>query len=572
MKKKIIAILLGIIGVVFSISDAYALENDSTVVVDYPGTIYGYHYKNGVLRSYGRVPFRYQNGTLAYCIEPYVGINVTTYSSTTDWSVTGYSDAVRRQMELISYYGYEYPGHNTLNYYLATQELIWLFNDDYVKFMDDYSEDGSLGNQFNIENEKAEILKLVNNHKVLPSFANVRYYEKLNGIVNLHDDNEVLRYYDIYGDVPFEKNNNDLKVTINKFGSSFLKLTKTCINQRQTTVYYYNGYSQMMASFGMNELIPTMVYFSANDVKVKINKKDKDGNLITNNSAVFNIKNIDTNTYIKENLSTNENGYVYTELPIGNYLIEEINAPYGYVKRNEDIIISISENVNLINGEYNIDIYNDIPKGKIIVNKIDEDNNILKGVLIGLFDKDHNMIQTIFTYENNVFENLDLGTYYVKELETLNGYELDSNEYEVHLDYVDGDTNVVEKSIDIVNKKIKCDIVYISNESLENIEINVFNDKDEIVFTGITNSDGQVVIYDLVYGKYKIKQIKVPKGYILNEEEYSFEVNDDTCVSNINIHNEKTVMPVTSTNIDKCICIALLFTSIGIFTYVKKSN
>ena len=572
MKKKIMAILLGIIGVVFSISDAYALENDSTVVVEYPGTIYGYHYKNGVLRSYGRVPFRYQNGTLAYCIEPYVGINVNTYSSTNDWSITGYSNDVKRQMELISYYGYEYPGHNTLNYYLATQELIWLFNDDYVKFMDDYSEDGSLGNQINTENEKAEILRLVNNHNKLPVFANMWNEEKLGTVMNLSDTNAALVNYDVTGTTKFEKNNNKLKIYLDTFGMHIIYFKKIANNNRQTTVYYYNGYSQMMASFGMNDTIEANLHIEVRNAKVRINKKDTNGNLITNNNAIFNIKNIDTNKYVKENIATNNNGYIQLTLSPGNYSIEELNAPSGYVINKEDIVIHINNNINLINGEYNVDIYNDNPKGKIIVNKTDEDGNILKGVLIGLFDKDHNMIQSIITSDINAFEELSLGTYYIKELETINGYTLDSNEYEVNLEYIDDKTYVVEKSIDIVNKKIKCDIVYISNESLSDIEINVFDEKDNLVFNGITNNEGQVVINNLPYGKYKIKQMKVPKGYILNEEEYTFEINDNMCMSSIDVHNEKTIMPVTSTSIDKCVCIAFLLTSIGIITYVKKNN
>ena len=569
---KIVAILLGIIGVVFSIRDAHAQVNDSTVTVEYPGTIYGYHYKNGVLRSYGRVPFRYQNGTLAYCIEPYVGINVTTYSTTNDWSITGYSEDVKRQMELISYYGYEYPGHNTISYYLATQELIWLFNDDYVKFMDDYSDDGSLGNQINVESEKGEILRLVNSHNTIPSFGNLWYSKKYGNIMNLDDSNGVFNSFDVTSTIKYKKENNKLKVYLNEFGNHILNFKKVANNNRQTTVYYYDGYSQMMASFGMNETISADMHINVNSVMVRINKKDSNGNLIINSSAIFNIKDLNTNKYVIENLSTNASGYAQLELSPGDYSIEEILAPTGYIVSKENTIIHINNDIRLLNNEYNVDIYNDKPKGRIIVNKTDEEGNKLNGVLIGLFDKEHNMIQSIITAENNIFEELNLGTYYVKELETVDGYSLDTNEYEVNLEYVDSNTFVVEKSIDIINKKIKCDIVYISSDSLENIEINVFDEKDNLVFNGITDTNGQVVIKDLVYGKYKVKQIKVPKGYILNEEEYNFEVNDNTCISNIDIHNEKTIMPVTSTSIDKCICLAFLLTSIGIFNYVKKRN
>ena len=91
-------------------------------------------------------------------------------------------------MELISYYGYGYPGHDSLKYYMATQELIWLYSDDYVKWMDKYSTNGTLGNQINIDNEKNEILRLVNNHNKLPSFSNISYVQKLGDTLKIEGE------------------------------------------------------------------------------------------------------------------------------------------------------------------------------------------------------------------------------------------------------------------------------------------------------------------------------------------------------------------------------------------------
>ena len=56
---------------------------------------------------------------------------------------------------------------------MATQELIWLYSDDYIKWMDKYSSDGSLGNQINIDTEKNEILRLVNSHNNIPSLVEI---------------------------------------------------------------------------------------------------------------------------------------------------------------------------------------------------------------------------------------------------------------------------------------------------------------------------------------------------------------------------------------------------------------
>lgn len=60
-----------------------------------------------------------------------------------------------KKMELIAYYGYEYPGHNNLKkYYMATQELIWLFSEDTVVWKQnrDFSSE-----TLNVEGEKMRL-------------------------------------------------------------------------------------------------------------------------------------------------------------------------------------------------------------------------------------------------------------------------------------------------------------------------------------------------------------------------------------------------------------------------------
>ena len=572
MKKLLMAILLGIIGVITSISDAHALENDSTLTTSYIDNVYAYHYKNGVLRSYGKLPFRYQNGSLVYCIEPDRVINHTTYNSTNDWSITGYSEDVKKQMELIAHFGYEYPNHNTIRYYMATQELIWLYSDDYVKWMDTYSTNGSVGNQINVENEKNEILSLIDKYNLYPSFASQSYNGYFGDKLELIDTNNVLNNYAYRCGINYTSNSNVATFVLNKFGNNKITYIKG-YNAGFTTVYYHNLDSQMMASLKLRDSKEISMNIVVDKVRVRINKKDLNTkNLINKEGAVFKIKNINNNTYITEELKTNKEGYAYIDLTNGKYEIEEVKAPKGYVINKESIQIDINDNITLNDKYYDVDIYNDKPKGKISINKKDEDGNALNGVLIGLFDKNHNKISSITTKENNYFDNLELGTYYVKELDTLEGYILDEKEYKINLSYKNDKTYVVEKTLDIVNKKIKCDIVYISKESLKDIQISLFDENNKIVFEGKTNEEGKITISNLPYGKYYIKQIKVPKGYILNEEEYIFYVNDSTCFSNIEVHNEKTTMPITSTSINKSICFVISLSLIGVYNLVKKNN
>ena len=557
MKKIFLVVFLVVL---FSFTKVYAKENDSTLTVEYPDKIYSYRYRAGILRSYGKLPRRYQNGKLVYCIESDRVINANVYNSTNDWSITGYSEDVKRQMELISYYGYGYPGHDSIKYYMATQELIWSFTDDYIKWVDEYSTDGSKGNIINIDNEKNEIMNLVRNHTLTPSFSNQSYSNYFGDELILTDQNNVINNYTVDTNLKYEINGSTIKFYLNKFGNNKVTFIRKKNLNRNTTVYYYIGDSQMMALFGMSD-ISTNINIYVDKVKVRINKKDiNTKEIIKKSNATFKINNEEYKT---------KSGYIDLELQKGTYEIEEIKAPKEYVLNKEKPKIDINDNIELIDNIFNIDIYNEKPKGKIKIEKIDEEDNILKGVEIGLFDKNHNKISSIITNGNDYFDNLNLGTYYIKELDTLNGYMLDNKEYKVELKYQDDKTYTVEETLKLINKKIKCDIVYITG--IKGIEINVYNENNKVVFKGRTNNDGKIVINNLPYGKYYIKQIKVPKGYILNEEEYVFYVNDSTCQSSINIHNEKTIMPITSTSINKCIVISSILLIIGLRN-VKKSN
>ena len=572
MKGKIITLILGIILGLTNICDVHALENDSNLTTQYIDNTYAYHYKNGILRSYGKLPFRYQNGMLVYCIEPDRVINHTTYNSTNDWSITGFSNDVKKKMELISYYGYEYPGHNSIRYYMATQELIWLYSDDYVKWMDRYSTDGSLGNQINIDAEKNEILRLVNNHNQIPSFTRINENINLKHERTYTDTNNVLNDFNVETNIRYDKNGNIFKIYGDKFGNYPIKFTKKVNNNKTTTVYYYNGESQMMASFGVNDTIQTNMTINVTSVYLIIEKKDfNTKEPIRSTPATFKIKNLDTNTYVTENLKT-RNGDAIILLDKGKYEIEEVTPPQGYTLSKEKILIDINDEVPFTGLDYYIDFYNDKPNGKISINKTDDDNNKLNGVEIGLFDEEHNKIDSLVTKGNDSFDKLPLGTYYIKELNTIDGYILDSQEYKIDLEYIDQNTYTVEKNIDIVNNKIKCDIVYISSEKLKGINIEVFNEKGTKVFDGTTNEEGIITINNLPYGKYIIKQIKVPKGYILNEDEYIFYVNDSTCNSKITVSNEKTIMPITTTKVSNMISLALSLMGIGVLVYAKKNN
>ena len=104
------------------------------------------------------------NGMYAYCIEP--GKHITTYNYL---GINGFidlkiDDDVKEKLELIGYYGRDYPGHDSIRYSMATQALIWeLTGADSVTF---WTKLNAKGEEIDVTNERNEIIKLVNKHKV----------------------------------------------------------------------------------------------------------------------------------------------------------------------------------------------------------------------------------------------------------------------------------------------------------------------------------------------------------------------------------------------------------------------
>lgn len=129
------------------------------------------------------------------------------------------------------------------------------------------------------------------------------------------------------------------------------------------------------------------------------------------------------------------------------------------------------------------------------------------------------------------FTNLPLRTYYLREVTAPEGYELNPNPIQITLD----------SSVKIVKETVK-------NYKLGSLSIKKVDDKDNLKLlkgaefkltnqvTGIeniltTDSNGQAKIDNLAHGKYKLKEIKAPEGYSIDNTERTITIDND----NINI-------------------------------------
>lgn len=278
----------------------------------------------------------------------------------------------------------------------------------------------------------------------------------------------------------------------------------------------------------------------------------------------FKIKNLDTGEYICQTISypnnekvcvfeTNDDGILYTPYPleVGHYQLEELDQViYGYLWNNEPLKFEIKKDANFTYDDdlgviLEVKFANQEVRGKIVIHKIGEkfviqDGNftyediVLKGIKFSLYDEDGNLVGTVITDEDGYaeFTNLKLGKYILKEITTIDGFILDSNEYELNLKYKDQYTPIIEKEITLKNylKKGKIEITKVdisTGEPLPNTLIEIYTINDELIFSGKTDENGKIIIENLKAGKYYFLEKEAPEGYLINEDKMYFNIKED---------------------------------------------
>lgn len=449
--------------------------------------------------------------------------------------------------------------------------------------------------------------------------ANIKVYEKvINGKIDI---TKVISNVNTEITIPepnvkfglYDNNNNLLKEVItDKDGKIKCELSygKYTLKQLTTT----NGYKfvdDYSFEIKLNDEIITHTLINEEiSAKIKVIKIDKEtGNCIKIKGIKFRIKNIDKNEYVFQNNSdifeTNENGILITPYPLGhgNYLLEEVNDIIeGYVWNKESFEFSINDETKFIANEKDtvleIKFENQPVKAKITLSKFVEDKEIINNkynyynkemadITFGLYAKEDIYDGSgILVYKKNtliekentnskgkiIFDNLYLGKYYIKELSVLDGYIVDNNEYIVELKYKDQYTKEINYELKIVNylKSGKLEFTktdLISSEAIPNTKIQIYNDEDKLIYSGMTGQDGKIVIDKLPLGKYYIIETKSAIGYKLSDEKIYFEILENGEIVKANMKNEKIIVEVPNTEKNEYI-IYILTSFVGITTFI----
>lgn len=289
------------------------------------------------------------------------------------------------------------------------------------------------------------------------------------------------------------------------------------------------------------------------NAKLRIIKKDADTEktvLIPNTE--FKIYNLDKNEYVKmittypskkthTSFFTDEDGDLILPEPlkIGNYRVEEVAAPYGYVLNTnyievavdtntcyevdldtDDAIITVEYKDNTAVGELTVE-----KKGEVLVDYITNEVNKghfiyetrgIKGAIYKVYaaediytadmqlddrgnrTKYYSKGELVATLETNddgkaTISKLPLGKYKVVEDTAPNGFVINSEPQEVTFEYVDDKTPVIRESISFTNDRQKMDLSIIKKDSederaIQGAEFGLYAVED------IENIDGKVIV------------------------------------------------------------------------------
>lgn len=342
---------------------------------------------------------------------------------------------------------------------------------------------------------------------------------------------------------------------------------------------------------------PTTVEITKSDVTTgveldgaKLTVLDKEGNVVDQWTSV------------------EDQPHVIKRLTVGEeYTLREEMAPYGYLKAT-DVKFTLEDTAEI----QKVEMKDEVPTGLLIINKNGEflDKVTLldhvKGTVEHLFEyvtgsltdvtfdvfaaedikaadgvsedyfKTDEKVGTITTDSNGIAQMGDLpaGKYYVKEVKTAHGYVLDKEPRYVDLSYRDQDTPVItyDEKWQNARQKVKVTVLkkekdtervlaggvfgLYTSENIKNAKGEVLLEKDSLIEQRVTDEKGQITFTaDLpVDGKYYVKEIFAPDGFITTDEvqEFTFEYagEDQAEVSyDFIFENQPTTVELTKTDL-----------------------
>ena len=280
---------------------------------------------------------------------------------------------------------------------------------------------------------------------------------------------------------------------------------------------------------------------------------------------------------VVDTVTTDEDGTAKSkELYLGKYNVVETKAPTGMVINKEKHSVELTyAGQDVAVTETATSFVNERQKVKISLEKILEQdetfgigkNDEIKNISFGLYAKEDvvsssgtvipadGLIEIITLDENGVATaNTDLpfGSYYVKEIATDEHYILSDTQYPFTFEYAGQDTETVEIKVND-GKPIENKLIYGSvsgkkidenGEALGGALIGIFKadetefTKEHAIMTATSEKDGSFSFAKVPYGKWIVREIDAPEGFVLDDTSYEVNIGENEQVIEVEITDE----------------------------------
>ena len=292
---------------------------------------------------------------------------------------------------------------------------------------------------------------------------------------------------------------------------------------------------------------------------------------------------------VVDTVTTNEDGKAKSkELYLGKYTVVETKAPNGMVINKEKHSVELTyAGQDVAVTETATSFVNERQKVKISLEKVLEQNETfgigkndkIKNISFGLYAKEDivsssgtvipadGLIEIITLDENGTATaNTDLpfGSYYIKEIAADEHYILSDTQYPFTFEYAGQDTETVEIKVND-GKPIENKLIYGSvsgkkidenGEALGGALIGIFKadeteyTKEHAIMTATSEKDGSFSFAKVPYGKWIVREIEAPEGFVLDDTSYEVNIGENEQVIEVEITDEYIYGNIELTKVD----------------------
>lgn len=322
-------------------------------------------------------------------------------------------------------------------------------------------------------------------------------------------------------------------------------------------------------------------------------KKDENGNAL--GGAVIGLFKPDCTEFITENaimtaISAEDGSFSFANVPYGNWVVREIEAPTGFVLSEESFAVTIDKDGAIIE----VEIENTLIRGNVQLTKTDRDypDNKLASAKFTVyrdsngdkaFDENDEKIGELSEVSTGVYEMHDLtyGGYFVKEQQAPEGFYLDESAYYFEITE-HGKTVTVENEAGkgFVNTPQVGSLKIVKTSSDGKVEgfsfrVTGSNGYSEVF---VTDENGEIFIENLRIGDYTVSEVSdgASAAYVLPADKTASVF--EGAVTTVEMHNELRDTPKTGDDRNPALWLSLLGISaagaavLGVIGLKKKSK